>query len=120
GFSKAALVSTGGLFVQPEMVREGSNGQLYVADYSASNTGAIIGALPRREQGMPFSALIRDVSVIDGPADLPLLPGPRLLRANRTATGPSGCQEPLPVRSSRCPFGAQPCSWRRGSPPGTG
>src|SRR5216684_3068864 len=35
-------VSTGGLFSLPETVRQGPNDQLYVADYSASETGAII------------------------------------------------------------------------------
>jgi hypothetical protein len=41
-----SLFSVGGLFSEPESVREGPNQQLYVADYSADGTGAIIAVNP--------------------------------------------------------------------------
>src|SRR5439155_17810971 len=37
-----SLLSAGGMFSLPESVRQAPNGQLYVADYSAAGTGAII------------------------------------------------------------------------------
>ncbi|HLJ93103.1 MAG TPA: Ig-like domain repeat protein, partial [Gemmataceae bacterium] len=66
-----SLVSTGGMFSLPETVRQGPNQQLYVADYSASGTGAIIGVDPSTGD----QRLVATGGDIDGPTALAISNG---------------------------------------------